>query len=309
MAFASSALGVLSISEAKDELRIPSSESSLDGLIGGQIAAAVTYVTERVSKPLVTGTYRIILDRFPAEGVPIVIESEFVRHKGEISYWTDGSDLNGDPDGSISASDQGRLERRYNRHYLYWPDDGWPDDADSKAPVWVDHTRGWDVPEGVKQAVVLAARDYFEGQRIVTNSSIDFLLQPWLPYGHTRQQATPVVESTPTPTPDSGGTRYFGWSDDRSIVTADFADATTSGTNTGDLPARSDNGYIWFAVEEALGWPESLLIAGSPRNQISHYSRQSGTVGDADGHAHIVGISFDLQVAALGGEEVEIGFG
>ena len=103
-------------------------------------------------------------------------------------------------------------------------------------------------------------------------------------------------------------TRYFGWSADRTIATADLAAASDEQDNTGTLPAQTQNEYIFFAVPESAGYPTQVFIDGGTRNNISHWERLSGTVNDSDGDPHLVGISYDLQIAALGGREFGIGY-
>ena len=109
---------------------------------------------------------------------------------------------------------------------------------------------------------------------------------------------------------ESGGTpgthtRYFGWSDDQVIAPADFAAAATSSTNMGNLPARSANGYIWFAVPETEGYPTSIMVSGFPQD-IVNYPQQAGTVDDSNGEPHLVGVSSRIQFSGLAGEAIEV---
>ena len=102
--------------------------------------------------------------------------------------------------------------------------------------------------------------------------------------------------------------RYFGWSDDRVIETADFGSAETTNSDVGTLPQRATNGYIWFAVPEAAGYPSSLHLNEGPLDQLGVFVRQAGTVDDANGDPHIVGVSFDIQGLQLSGQEVGLGY-
>ena len=102
--------------------------------------------------------------------------------------------------------------------------------------------------------------------------------------------------------------RFFGWSDDRLIEAADFSGAATSDSNVGTLPARATNGFIWFAVPVAAGYPTSLHINSGPINQLAVFVQQSGTVDDANGNPHIVGVSFDIQSFVLADEQIELGY-
>ena len=117
--------------------------------------------------------------------------------------------------------------------------------------------------------------------------------------------ANPLVIVNPV---TSDHTRYFGWSDKRLIETAEFSFASTSESNEGLLPQRATDGYIWFAVPEAAGYPGSLHIDNGPLDQIGVFVRQAGTVDDLNGDPHIVGVSFDMQTAALSGDEIELGY-
>ena len=154
----------------------------------------------------------------------------------------------------------------------------------------------------LKAAGVLLCRQLYDGAREIRPTAAFWsLLGPFRSYrpGKTTARLAPVV---------GDHTRYFGWSDDRVIATADFAAAVTSSANVGTLPQRSTNGYIWFAVPEAAGYPSSLHLNEGPLDQLGVFVRQAGTVDDANGDPHIVGVSFDIQGLQLSGQEVELGY-
>ena len=154
----------------------------------------------------------------------------------------------------------------------------------------------------LKAAGVILIRQLYDGDKAIKPSAAFFaLLAPFRSYR--------AGKSTARLDPAAGDhTRYFGWSDDRLIETVDFGSAATSDSNEGLLPARATNGYIWFAVPEAAGYPSSLHIDNGPVDQLGVFVRQAGTVDDANGNAHIVGVSFDIQGAALSLEEIELGY-
>ena len=106
----------------------------------------------------------------------------------------------------------------------------------------------------------------------------------------------------------SDHTRYFGWSDDRVIETVDFGAAASSMSNTGILPTRATNGYLWFGVPASAGYPSSLHIDNGSIDQLPVFVRQAGTVDDTAGNPHIVGVSFDIQTLLLAGQEIELGY-
>ena len=113
---------------------------------------------------------------------------------------------------------------------------------------------------------------------------------------HEAGGGTPVV---------ADHSRYFGWSDDQTIETADFSSADEQTDNTGVLPARSGFGYVWFAVPQDVGYPRSLWIGDNALFPAA-FDEQAGTVDDANGSAHLVGFTQVQQGDAVAGERVEI---
>ena len=85
--------------------------------------------------------------------------------------------------------------------------------------------------------------------------------------------------------------RYFGWSADRVIATADFAGANQAMSNDGTLPAHNTNDYIWFAVPESEGAPSALHLAGGQIDQLGNFDQLADTVDDEMGTPHIVFVS------------------
>ena len=83
--------------------------------------------------------------------------------------------------------------------------------------------------------------------------------------------------------------RYWGWSDDNSIDAADLLTADTTEDDTGHLPARDQNGYIFFAAPEARGYPARVRLGG--RDATRSFQRQAQQVQDAHGITYIIGIS------------------
>ena len=100
-------------------------------------------------------------------------------------------------------------------------------------------------------------------------------------------------------------TRYFGWSDDQVIATADLSSADESTSNVGEMPARSTNGYFYAAVPEDVGEPASLWL-GDTALFATPSSRQAGTINDSNGDPHIVVVTVALIVSALAGQKAEV---
>ena len=61
-------------------------------------------------------------------------------------------------------------------------------------------------------------------------------------------------------------------------------------------------------MPQSVGYPTQLFLDGGARDNIPHFEQLPGTVNDSGGEAHYIGISYDLQIAALGGRAIEIGY-
>ena len=157
----------------------------------------------------------------------------------------------------------------------------------------------------LRSAAVLLVRQLYNGYREIRPTEAFFaLIDPFRNIAGVFK-ASPRVIVDPT---TSDHARFFGWSDDRLIEAADFSGAATSDSNVGILPGRSTNGYIWFAVPVAAGYPASLHINSGPLNQLSVFVEQVGTVDDSNGQPHFVGVSFDIQSFVLADEQIELGY-
>ena len=157
----------------------------------------------------------------------------------------------------------------------------------------------------LRSAAIILCRQFYNGYREIRPTEAFWaILDPYRNLAGVFPSSPLVIVNPVT----SGHVRYFGWSDDKVIATADFAAASTSETNKGTLPVRSTDGYIWFAVPEAAGYPGSLHLNEGPLDQLAVFVRQLGLVDDLNGDPQIVGISFDIQGAALSGQAIAIGY-
>ena len=174
-------------------------------------------------------------------------------------------------------------------------------------------TRGMTTPPALRSAVVLCVRQLYDGYREIRPTEAFYaLIDPWRDHGSLTlvgfEPTGIAVPEVPIDPVISDHTRYFGWSDDRVIETVDFGAAASSMSNTGILPTRATNGYLWFGVPESAGYPSSLHIDNGSIDQLPVFVRQAGTVDDTAGNPHIVGVSFDIQTLLLAGQEIELGY-
>ena len=93
--------------------------------------------------------------------------------------------------------------------------------------------------------------------------------------------------------------RYYGWVDSQVVTTADLAAAHVSNTDIGILPARSSNGYFWYAVPVAAEHPDGIRFLGRTRTQSMRQLPNS--VNDPDGTPYLVGITKRRQSPAVAG--------
>ena len=108
-------------------------------------------------------------------------------------------------------------------------------------------------------------------------------------------------------TPVSTHVRYFGWKASRVIDTADLASLATSTSDRGQLPTETGAAYIVFVVPADIGYPSRLNLAGSAQDLLPTFDRQSGTIDDTNGVAHLVGVSQRQQLGvAYGGKSIEL---
>ena len=101
---------------------------------------------------------------------------------------------------------------------------------------------------------------------------------------------TPVTPSTPVH-PVHPGThyRYIGWSPDSDITPGRVANGQQY---TGDVLTVPDGGpgFLWFAVDVAAGYPDSLVYQGNIYDQLSTFHEQANRVL-VHGINYVVGVS------------------
>lgn len=153
----------VSLDEAKLHLRIDHSEE--DALIAGLIGAARRHIEETVlSRALITQTWELYLDRFPAKAI-IKLPRPPLQSVESIKYTLeDGSEATFSASNYIvdNVSEPGRIVLKR--------DASWP--ADTLIPVngvKVTFAAGYgddpaDVPDPIKQAMLLLIGDLYENR-------------------------------------------------------------------------------------------------------------------------------------------------
>ena len=176
---ATNALEVVSLATIRSELRIP--DDSHDGLLTGQIAAAVSFVSLHLRVPLLDRAEEFRCSRPSYSATPIILPTDGVRSVSSVKYWTADGSLREAPNGTIDVSTLGRLVE-YCGFVIYPPADGWPLVLDN-SQIEIGVTRGMDTPPALRSAVVLCVRQFYDGyRRIRATEAFYALLQLFRSY-------------------------------------------------------------------------------------------------------------------------------
>ena len=320
---AATALEVLSLAAAKRELRIPGEDDQHDDLLQAQIGSAVSFVGRHLRAPLTDSVERHRCSS-PGTDRPLAIRADHVQGMAAIRYWPAGRALREEPD-TIAVADLGRRAQVAEWFCIYPPSAGWPE-VEAGSLLEVDLTRSITLTTrttALRHAVVLAVRQLYDGYHTITgNAAMYALIAPWRrldadPPGTLTTvnpgdvavgtPETPLTPSTPgTPIPGVPTTRYFGWSLDQTIETADLADAETADSNTGVLPATTETlAYVWYAVPESAGQPMAFFI-GDGSVFAAPVTEQAGTIDDDDGNPLLVGVTTGQQGTSIAGQAARL---
>ena len=186
MAVPANATDVLSVADARVEvLRLDAADATFDTALSGYIEGAVEFVERHTGSALLQ---RIETFEAYAKGSdPMRFCHRYAFKATEIKYWTDAEALRIDPVGTVALSDTGRKvwgDRPYWQHCIWPPEDGWPDAERNTFRIKV--CTGTDLGEakGLRQAVIVAARQLWDGMPEVTmNHAMYGLMRPYLVYG------------------------------------------------------------------------------------------------------------------------------
>ena len=102
--------------------------------------------------------------------------------------------------------------------------------------------------------------------------------------------------------------RYMGWIDSGAVDQAALDAAARFTSDVLTVPNRATAGYVFFAVEESVGYPDSALLDGNPTNQITNFIQQAGTLS-RDGETVVLGVSTAEQTPLLAGRMWTLGYG
>ena len=101
--------------------------------------------------------------------------------------------------------------------------------------------------------------------------------------------------------------RYMGWSDNGIIDQAELDAAARFTSDVLTVPNRATAGYVFFAVDASVGYPDSAMLDGNPTNQINNFLQQAGTL-TRDMETVVIGVSTAELTAGISGRTWTLGY-
>jgi len=154
-------LTVISQEEARQQIRLGPNDGSLDADVMRLVRAATEVVEETTWRALITQTWRLTLDQFPCR---IVLPRPPLQSVTSLQYVDENGALQtlGSTKYLVTLdAEPGRIEPAYNE---VWPTTRCQQDA-----VRVTYVAGYgaaasDVPQGIRQAILLILADWFRNR-------------------------------------------------------------------------------------------------------------------------------------------------
>jgi uncharacterized phiE125 gp8 family phage protein len=164
----------LPLVDATAHLRVSGEEEN--ALIEALIVAARGHVERVTGRQLITATWKLKMERFPCDGEPIeipvaplltVVSVKYRDLADALQTWASSEYVVDAPAGSYATT--GRIYPALNKVY--------PTTADRPDAVEIDFTAGYgpnpeDVPQELRQALLLLVGHWFENRETVTIGSI-----------------------------------------------------------------------------------------------------------------------------------------
>lgn len=179
----STATDILPIATLKAELRLPASDTGQDTLLEAAIDDAVSRIEGAAGLPMLPATR---VERTPAprsgERDPVVLPAAWITGVSQVSFHGPSQHRSESPTGTFDHA-RLRLEQpeSHSRSVtIAWPTSsaGWPESLASAPWLWTLTCQVATVPPRLKRAVIVAARDYFDGWiRPCTDASIRRLVR------------------------------------------------------------------------------------------------------------------------------------
>ena len=176
---ATTAVEILSLAEAKEQLRVTTPDT--DALITMSIESAVSYVAKRANVALLDKSRKIDVLPF-SDTVYVRLITRACKSITTVKYWLETQSLRELPTGTIGLSKLGRRDVGPTFVAIWPPPDGWPK-RKNYSPIRFTFIEGLTLDghnQALKQAVILAMREFFIGHRELPESHpLNNLIRTW----------------------------------------------------------------------------------------------------------------------------------
>lgn len=166
----------VTLAEAKAQSRVTFVED--DDILNRYIAGATLHVEEMLQRKLITQTWKMFLDSWPAEITTLFGDLQSVTH---VKY-TDEDESQSTLDSSTYLVDTDSVPGRI----ILKSDESWPTDALSpKNPIEIQFVTGYgdaasDIPQDIRDAILILISDkYTYRESYVTNNKMNIEALPW----------------------------------------------------------------------------------------------------------------------------------
>ena len=158
------AINIVSVERMRQELRL-GTDTSQDTRVQDAIESAVSEISESTGIPLVDYIPTTYISRPNDAGKEVCIANRFVTSIEEWKYWATTQEQRDLPTGAITSSELGNKIFRDHVAWIWPPAAGWPEILIGSR-FQVKYKRGIsEVPKGLRMAIIVLARHYFEGYR------------------------------------------------------------------------------------------------------------------------------------------------
>ena len=169
---ASSAIDIVSVADAKKQLRIDEDSSDNDEIVRETIESAVDFIDNALIVPLIDVTFDIELPYPKDKESPVFFNRDFITTVTSVKYWSNGANGSSSPDQVVETADLGRVVKRQNEKFketfisaVYPPSTGWVEwNVGEWTPFQASVALGiTTVPRTIRQAIIAIMRRMYDG--------------------------------------------------------------------------------------------------------------------------------------------------
>ena len=167
-----SAIDIISVADARKQLRIDETGEDNDEIVLSAIEGAVDFIDNALVVPLIDVTFDVELAYPKDNESPLYFDRDFIKSVTSVKYWSDGENGSSSPDQVVETADLGRVVKRQNEKFretfisaVYPPSTGWVDwNVDASTPFQATVALGiTTVPRTIRQAIIAIMRRMYDG--------------------------------------------------------------------------------------------------------------------------------------------------